>query len=250
MTRRRIITRVIVLVLLGAVINVAVAWACAVWVPLRATNDIWLRAVTTNEPPLYDCLVTKRFGSLRVEGTWFVEEGEPWGPFDEETFPGIEPNEIPQLLIPSWCPLHEHAGHELDQHDYDARGWPLLSFWCEFPAEPTVYPGEKVARGGIDLRLRRPALPSGGGWGMSGAPSIPPTMPLRPIWPGFAFNTIIYAAILWGGLWLVFCAGPGFVRRRIRLGRGQCLHCGYDLRGQPFPEIGQSKKCPECGRSA
>ena len=50
--------------------------------------------------------------------------------------------------------------------------------------------------------------------------------------------------------WLVFCVAPGFVRRRIRRRRGQCLHCGYDLRGQPPPEVGQSKKCPECGRSA
>ena len=70
-------------------------------------------------------------------------------------------------------------------------------------------------------------------------------IPLLPLWPGFALNTIFFAAVLW----LVFCAAPGFARRRLRSRRGQCLHCGYDLRGQPSPQSGESTKCPECGRS-
>ena len=64
-------------------------------------------------------------------------------------------------------------------------------------------------------------------------------LPVRPLWPGFAINTIFYAAILW----LLFAA-PGLIRRRLRHFRGRCVHCGYDLRGQPA----DSNKCPECGR--
>jgi hypothetical protein len=69
-------------------------------------------------------------------------------------------------------------------------------------------------------------------------------LPLQPIWPGFAINTIFYAAMLW----VVFTA-PGALRRRRRRFRGLCIHCGYDLRGQPAPPDGSSIKCPECGRS-
>jgi len=63
-------------------------------------------------------------------------------------------------------------------------------------------------------------------------------LPLLPIWPGFAINTIFYAAILW-----MLCLGFGAVRRRRRLKRGLCVKCAYDLRGT------SSGVCPECGAS-
>ena len=61
-------------------------------------------------------------------------------------------------------------------------------------------------------------------------------LPYMPIWPGFALNTIFYAALLW----LVTLA-PFTTRRMIRRKRDLCFKCGYDLRGTS--EIG----CPECG---
>jgi hypothetical protein len=62
-----------------------------------------------------------------------------------------------------------------------------------------------------------------------------PYLPLNALWPGFAINTIFYAAILW----LLFAA-PGFVRRRLRVRRGQCPACAYP--------VGASDVCTECGR--
>jgi len=59
---------------------------------------------------------------------------------------------------------------------------------------------------------------------------------LRPIWPGFAINTVFYAAILW-----LFALGPFAARRVIRRKRGHCIKCGYDLRGA------EHEVCPECG---
>jgi hypothetical protein len=59
-------------------------------------------------------------------------------------------------------------------------------------------------------------------------------MPVRPIWPGFAINTFLYAAILW----LLFAA-PGSVRRWRRIRRGVCAKCAYP--------IGASDVCTECG---
>ena len=64
--------------------------------------------------------------------------------------------------------------------------------------------------------------------------TIKRSIPLRPIWPGFAINTILYAGILW----LVFLA-PFQVRRYRRIKRGLCPACAYP--------IGTSDVCTECG---
>ncbi len=62
-----------------------------------------------------------------------------------------------------------------------------------------------------------------------------PHVPLWPLWPGFAINTVFYAAILW----LPFA--PFQLRRYKRVKRGHCIKCGYDLRGA------EHEVCPECG---
>ena len=62
------------------------------------------------------------------------------------------------------------------------------------------------------------------------------TLPLRPIWPGFAINTLFYAAIIW-----LLTFGPFAARRFFRNKRGHCIKCGYDLRGT------SGGVCPECG---
>jgi len=59
-------------------------------------------------------------------------------------------------------------------------------------------------------------------------------LPIRPIWPGFAINTIFYAAILWV-VWFV----PSKFRRTLRRGRGLCPACAYP--------VGTSNVCTECG---
>ena len=67
----------------------------------------------------------------------------------------------------------------------------------------------------------------------------PRPLPLRPVWPGFAINTLFYAAILWGG-WLLLAA-PFALRRRRRIKRGLCPACAYP--------VGASDVCTECGAS-
>jgi hypothetical protein len=60
----------------------------------------------------------------------------------------------------------------------------------------------------------------------------------RPHWPGFAINTIFYAAMLWL-LWIA----PGKIRRFIRVHRGRCPACGYQI----APGGGIGPVCSECG---
>lgn len=63
------------------------------------------------------------------------------------------------------------------------------------------------------------------------------TMRTHVLWPGFAANTLIYAALAYGLSWLPFMA------RRWRRGRrNQCPNCGYDRAG-----LAADANCPECG---
>lgn len=59
--------------------------------------------------------------------------------------------------------------------------------------------------------------------------------PLRPIWPGFAVNTLAFGSVVF-----LAWSAPGAIRRRMRGRRGSCVRCGYDLGGISGP-------CPECG---
>jgi hypothetical protein len=63
---------------------------------------------------------------------------------------------------------------------------------------------------------------------------------LMPVWPGFAANTLLYAALAWVPL-----RGVGTLRRWRRSRRGRCPACGYDLAG-----LAAGTACPECGWEA
>ena len=67
------------------------------------------------------------------------------------------------------------------------------------------------------------------------------SLPLVPLWPGFAVNTAFYATCV-ATLWLAAANtrhALGTKRRRRK--RGQCEACGYDLTGLD--------QCPECGQN-
>ncbi len=59
-------------------------------------------------------------------------------------------------------------------------------------------------------------------------------LPWRPLWPGFAINTVFYATLLW-----LLIPGPFALRRFKRLRRGLCPKCAYPM--------GESAVCTECG---
>lgn len=65
-------------------------------------------------------------------------------------------------------------------------------------------------------------------------------LPVLPLWPGIALNTIFYAAIAWG-LWRI----PVLLRRARRRRRGWCIRCAYDRAG-----LAPGSPCPECGCEA
>ena len=72
-------------------------------------------------------------------------------------------------------------------------------------------------------------------WWLVEVPVIRVGVPLLPLWPGFAINTVFYAAILW-----MLFASPFAMRRHRRIKRGLCPACAYP--------VGTSDKCSECGK--
>jgi hypothetical protein len=105
-------------------------------------------------------------------------------------------------------------------------GWPCTAIFGE-----TAY---DLGPGAVKANVRfEGALGIGTNAGAA-ARSRPTLLPLRPIWPGFATNTLFYAAILW----LLFAA-PFALRHHIRIKRGLCSACAYP--------IGTSHLCTECG---
>jgi hypothetical protein len=68
-------------------------------------------------------------------------------------------------------------------------------------------------------------------------------LPIRPLWPGLAWNTLIYAATWFSvlfGAYQFWRTARSTLRRR----RNQCPACGYSLAGVA------TNLCPECGKSS
>ncbi|MEE9128668.1 MAG: hypothetical protein V3T84_01525 [Phycisphaerales bacterium] len=210
------------LLLLGAVINVAVAWGCAFSVYIgRSTTVMW----ETRLGPQHYWVVTRnnrqgatRIVSGRARSRSLIIELRP------------------DLLVPRWSrlskPTREFEATGSERRIADARGWPMISMCCviDFKA---LYLGTRknVVEGGVSLEaLHRPGSPE----------LLLRALPLRPIWLGFTINTVFYAAVLW-----LVMFGPFTARRMIRRKRGCCIKCGYDLRGTSGG--GGGGVCSECG---
>jgi hypothetical protein len=113
-------------------------------------------------------------------------------------------------------------------------GWPFRSLGCETwclirtPEAETLVDVSGFLETPLPPWRNFPVLL----WG----PAFPRVLPLRPIWPGFILNTLLYV----GALWLILF-GPSTIRRFVRRRHGQCPNCGYHVRG--------SAVCSECGAS-
>ncbi len=227
---RRALTTVAVLLFVGATVNVAVAWACCLWLEVfRGQFESAYKRVSSSE---------------RIRAARFTRAGATY--FESERIRGrfgVNPSVVqrdPEDLIPRWTGLRtQGASYEAgavpsEYRGVDLRGWPMPSLWLELVNEPSGA-GTLAVVGGLDTgRLRRVT------W--SATPTVlsrhgnvfPVALPLRPRWPGFVVNTIAYAAVTAVIVWLLQT-----VRRRWRMRQGRCPTCG-------FP-VGATTTCSECG---
>lgn len=211
MKRRRVFVVLIGLLLLGAVINVAVAWGCA---RVHAAIDGELIPYQYPEHDNFIFFIDSRVGYevvMPCERQGSVRDSQ-------EAF---------EYVWPVWWESEAVFPHGSGL----ACGWPARSFSATQHYElvddgsdtPIV---NQIVHGGIPLPERQ---------GRNGAFSIPGVLPFKPIWPGFAINTFFYAAIGW----LVLVA-PIQLRRQLRSRRGCCPACAYP--------IGANEVCTECGQ--
>ena len=154
--------------------------------------------------PNWDVAVISRAGALMIDAE-ASEAMKREGPLDQAR--------IPRWSLTALPPSRFHLDQEPSIQEI-AYGWPLIS---AFSRDGWISRGE----GGL-------VIPWFSKYDKR-------TLPLRPIFPGFAIDTIFYAAMLW----LPFAAF-GRIRRRRRIKRGLCPACAYP--------IGESGVCTECGK--
>ncbi len=191
MKRRLLI--IAICLLLGALVNVAVAWSASISTPTHRALRVYLVDLFPEEQAK---VAGNRYDGPTVTLTLL----HPWG----AGVPRV--STFPHIFVES--------------------GWPTRSMEGSMLPDGSLVESYLLTQanvGPVDYRL----------------------LPLRPTWPGFAINTLFYAAILWL-LWSLI-RGPfvlrRFLRRFLRLRRGRrglCPKCAYPM--------GESAVCTECGK--
>jgi hypothetical protein len=201
--RRRPTIRLIIVLLLflagGAIVNVAVAWGTFVLRPCAG-----------------------QYASLEE-----VESAQIWNRFDA---PISDSTGLPSVERVHYSPFYYQAHAK----DFSGRlsgevvelgaGWPMTcligQWWNIGPQTLWLFDASRLQPTRIE--------------DVDDQSSRIDALPCYPIWPGFAINTIFYAAILW----LIFFV-PSKLKRTLRRRRGLCPACAYP--------VGTSDVCTECG---
>ena len=203
------VRRILVFLLLGAIVNVVVAWGCVVAnsSTKRSIGDYW-------NPYDGESLinVTTRFGFQWIASSgsreWSEQIGNTHRPYTGRV----------------WWPALR-GGKSVRVHC--SAGWPLLALtsWQAFDSSDldSHHWGIPWLRGS-DWRPRR---------------IYPLALPLFPMWTGFILNTSFYAAVLALVLWV-----PLAVRRGLRQRSGLCPACAYPRGTSPVcTECGEPLPC-------
>ncbi|HWB19395.1 MAG TPA: hypothetical protein VG711_03775 [Phycisphaerales bacterium] len=209
-----IVKRIVVFAALGAVVNVLVAWGCAVYCdPYNFVGEPVIASEDSDFPDYFVMIHEVR--GATVVSIWGTA-GSDW----------LRPPKAQSIesLLPSWADRRELF--TFNSQVLNARGWPMLSMWSAMESPQIAKYSFKVH----------------GGWevpGMTGHQLgwmiVPRVIPRRVIWKGLVVNTFFYGVVLW-----VLFAVPFAIRRMIRRKRNLCPRCGYP--------VGVSEVCTECGR--
>jgi hypothetical protein len=195
---KRWAARILVFVVLGAIVNIAVAWVLVATYGVGnyeggdATNELW-----------------RSYAPQEFQPT--PSRGE------RAACRGLE-----YFHFYAWPRDEGRSSYE--GAFFCLAGFPFLSMLGHSYQQSQTIDGPLLVRTNtfVAIRLRE-------------TEQEPTRLPLLPLWPGFAINTVFYAMILWG-----LFAAPFALRRRMRIKRGLCPKCAYDLRGS-------GGACPECG---
>ena len=217
--------------LLGAFVNVGVAWTLAATVRTEGLDD-WegLGWIACEYDSPYRGWVTMSLvglGSSRVVTEVFSRD------FLGTLFPPVSSR--PEEIIPGWAealhqvpldynPVEAYAKIRI----HDARGWPSLALWSSYDATPDPLNQWWIGGGANGIRIDRANPVS------NSETDEQRLLPLRLIWSGFILNTLFYTALAW-----IAVPGPIALRRLCRARRGLCMKCAYPT--------GAGEVCTECG---
>jgi len=217
---RRAILKLLLLLAAGTTVNVAVAWGLEAvhgWdMPFPRTTAVQSRRSTPDDNSFLNRLGWQPSPDSPEFGYETILHSRTRGAVDERHWVELKVPKSGALVgggMQSPCPIARQI----------VAGWPMRSLEGEAWNSATA--------------VRNPMLPQ---WVWHDAIRViihgrqPSFLPTRPLWPGFAINTLFYAGVLW----VLFC-GPFALRRMIRRRRGLCAACAYP--------IGSSEVCTECG---
>lgn len=259
---RKSAPRIALFLVLGGLVNVAVAWSCAYFVGTWEVEYYHYQVQGSwnikNEQYRGTVWSFSGVGSR----SWYLPLNNPYYEEDWVTTDGSDVfprwSRLPSPSMPSR--VEEFGSFETPFQIYDyymyeqAHGWPLLTAHCDWlSTHVDVMPRLSVSylffrkdelRGGLDLRilgeskssLSFPLRPPDEreGWYFNHSVNRDIVLPFHPIWSGLILNTLFYAVLIWGVV-----SGPGAARRAFRKHRNRCPACGYP--------IGTSIICTECG---
>ena len=218
---KRWVLTIILFLLLGAIVNVAVAWGCAAW---SRYNNNAMQDYSHPGLPNWIVSVSKGIGVTRVSA---VPDNDLW---DISSIRG-------DVQIPAWSRTNERPS-EAEFADRTApwivehaSGWPVRAGIALIQRNLFDFAGARIASSRFHIVSGFAVLDDG-----STNPVPYRVLPVRPLWPGFAINTVFYALVLW----LLFAA-PFALRRWRRIKRGLCPKCAYP--------VGTSTVCTECGKA-
>ena len=206
-SKRKLITRLLICIVVGLITSVGVAWIAAISFDIPSQKQQW------------SWYFTGQSGSV---WSWRQLQGNTWEAIVSRPVYLYPENFLEVKKGPHWSRVHQLIDSETYPSNHsvleEAYGWPLncmLSVRKSIPSTLLVVNGIPITT--TVVRVFEPNM-----------------LPTHPIWRGLLVNTSLYALSTW---FVIF--GRILLRNSIRRKRGLCIHCRYNVRELPV--------CPECG---
>ncbi len=233
--------RIAAAIMLGAATTVAMSWLMALYVDGgRANRSRGFKTDVANQlvptPPLHPQQIGVHLVQVVRSRRWGTDIVEVWPVWAQNPAYTPTPPGSTHALVEGTS-FEAEMKEKFDNSEspcalWRADGWPFPALsaearWRSYDARrmSPVIGGKLIGSRNVRRRDRVRILP------------------LQPIWSGLIINTVFYIS-----LWLTLFYFREIwdfrnIRSRLRLRRGQCVSCGYQL----LPE---QTRCSECGERA